>query len=490
MYPAETTRASAQEYRRTREERVRRKLVIGVIVIAALVVAAVIVRDRLNGNTGPKVLPGADWPAYLNGNSRTGYARDETVLTPETVSKLEPRWTVRGSSTISDQATVVGDRVYWGSWDGFEHATDVETGKELWRTYLGDETDRNCVPAHLGVASTAEIHSIRISGKPVPVLFVGGGDGGFYALKADSGAVLWSRNFGSPQKGVFIWSSPAVYGGSVYVGVGSIGDCPAVPGKLVKLNAATGATEATFTTVPRGCIGATVWTSPAIDETTGTVFITTGNAGDCARPEPLAEAMIALTTAHLSLVGAWRIPPKDNVPDGDYGGTPTLFTATIGGVRHRLVGAAGKNGFYYAFDRRNVAAGPVWKTARISFLPDTKAPSAWDGRHLYVAGHRTVIDGRKCEASIRAVDPTTGHFVWEDCLRGGAPNGALTAIPGVVFEGVGSVLYAVRSRDGRVLFSYHDTSFHWFYSPAAVARGSLYIGNSDGTFYSFSPDGE
>jgi outer membrane protein assembly factor BamB len=57
------------------------------------------------------------------------------------------------------------------------------------------------------------------------------------------------------------------------------------------------------------------------------------------------------------------------------------------------------------------------------------------------------------------------------------------------FEGVGSVLYAVRASDGRVLFRYRDTSFHWFYSPAAVARGSLYIGNSDGTFYAFSVNG-
>ena len=61
---------------------------------------------------------------------------------------------------------------------------------------------------------------------------------------------------------------------------------------------------------------------------------------------------------------------------------------------------------------------------------------------------------------------------------------------GVVFEGVGSILYAVRSSDGAVLFRYHDTSFHWFYSPAAVAGGSVYIGNSDGTLYSFSPNGK
>ena len=109
-----------------------------------LVLAAALL-SGCGGTTKPRAR-GGNWPAYLNGNDRSGFARLETALTPATVPKLAPKWTVKGISTISDQATVVGDRVYWGSWDGFEHATDTQTGKELWRTYLGQETKRNCVP--------------------------------------------------------------------------------------------------------------------------------------------------------------------------------------------------------------------------------------------------------------------------------------------------------------------------------------------------------
>jgi polyvinyl alcohol dehydrogenase (cytochrome) len=461
-----------------------------VVCLAVIAVVAVVIGYRLNGTSKSHGPTGADWTAYLNGNARGSYARRETDLTPKSVPKLEPKWIVRGTSTISGQAIVVGRRVYWGSWNGLEHATDIVTGKELWHTYLGDETKRNCVPPHLGVASTPEVRAFRFARKRVSILFVGGGNGSVYALNAATGGVIWSRNFGSPKEGFFIWSSPAVYRGSVYVGIGSIGDCPLIPGGLVKLDARTGATEATFMSVPPGCRGATIWTSPTIDEASGTVFVTTGNSGACNRDEPLAEAFIALSAKDLSVIGSWRTPPDERVPDGDFGGTPTLFTARIDGSRRQLVGAVSKNGFYYAFDRADIGAGPVWQSRRISSLPDTIAPSAWDGRRLYVAGHVTEIDGRRCEASIRAIDPATGRFLWQDCLRGGAPNGALTAIPGVVFEGVGSILYGVRASDGAILFQYHDTSFHWFYAPVAIAHGALYVGNSDGRFFAFTPDGK
>ncbi|MDQ6645173.1 MAG: hypothetical protein M3Y76_12060 [Chloroflexota bacterium] len=47
--------------------------------------------------------------------------------------------------------------------------------------------------------------------------------------------------------------------------------------------------------------------------------------------------------------------------DADFGGTPTLFTTSIRGTVHKLVGAVDKNGIYYAFDRTSVSSGPVWQ---------------------------------------------------------------------------------------------------------------------------------
>ena len=89
-----------------------------------------------------------------------------------------------------------------------------------------------------------------------------------YALDAITGAVLWSTSLGSSPSH-FIWSSPAVYNGSVYIGVASYGDCPLVQGQLVQLDATTGAIRHVFPVVPNGCTGAGVWATPAIDAVAG-----------------------------------------------------------------------------------------------------------------------------------------------------------------------------------------------------------------------------
>jgi outer membrane protein assembly factor BamB len=441
---------------------------------------------------GPLAAPAgasADWTTYMQDNARNGYT-SSSVLPASAVHTLALRWTAKAGDTISAQAIAANGVIYWGSWDGLEHATNPRTGKDRWRTYLGAETKSDCIPPHLGVASTATTASLTIAGHRTSVLFVGGGDGAYYALNARTGKVIWSHSFGSPAQGEFSWSSPAFYKGSVYIGLASIGDCPLTPGAVVKLNATDGSQLADYQTVPFGCLGAGVWSSPTIDEATGDVYVSTGTDGGglCGQLEPESQAVVQLT-GDLSLVGAWKIPIPEEVPDGDFGGTPTLFNATIGGVAKELVGVANKNGVYYAFDRASVGAGPVWKTAQISSQDNTIASSAWDGSRLYVAGNGTEIGGRACEGSIRAVDPSTGAFIWSDCLAGGVADAALTAIKGAVFAPLGSILYGLSTTVGKILFEFKDPSAHWFYSPAMVTGKALYIGNSSGSFYKFTPRG-
>lgn len=452
--------------------------------------ALIVALTTLVGVASAGAAGSGDWTTYLHDNARSGFNPSETAINAASAPSLAPRWIGRAGETISTQATVASGLIYWGSWDGLEHATDPGTGGDKWTAYLGQETKADCSPPHLGVASTATVTSIKINGRQRSVLFTGGGDGKYYALDATNGSVLWSRSFGSPQDGYFMWSSPAVYNGSVFVGVASIGDCPLVPGQLVKLNAANGTIQQVFNTVPAGCVGGGIWTSPTIDEATDTLYVSTGTIGGCNAPEPYAQAVLQLSTKTLALVASWKAPDAEQVPDGDFGATPTLFTATIGGTARQLVGMANKNGIYYAFDRRNIGTGPIWKSGLISTDPDTIASSAWDGKRLYVAGHHTTINGALCEGSMRAIDPATGAFHWERCLSGGGANGALTAVPGMVFMGIGSILYGLDAASGAVLFSYQDTSFHWFYAPASVANGVLYIGNSDGNFYAFTPGGK
>src|SRR2546421_11988774 len=83
--------------------------------------------------------------------------------------------------------------------------------------------------------------------------------------------------------------------------------------------------------------------------------------------------------------GNCKTGTRDGARDGDFGSTPTLFTASIGGVPRALVGAVNKNGTFYALRRGAVGAGPVWR-AYIStplngcgICPSGDiAPAAWD----------------------------------------------------------------------------------------------------------------
>ncbi len=178
-----------------------------------------------------------------------------------------------------------------------------------------------------------------------------------------------------------------------------------IRGKLIELNASTGAIKHTFYTLPRGCIGAAVWGSPAIDTADNAVYFATGNANACSKSEPYSIAVVKLNATSLSHIDSWQVPTNQQTSDGDFGSTPTLFQASIGGKMHNLVGVANKNGVYYAFDRTNLHQGPVWQAKIADSIgggcgptcgQGSISPSSWDGTTLFVAGGNTVIHGNSC----------------------------------------------------------------------------------------------
>jgi outer membrane protein assembly factor BamB len=428
-----------------------------------------------------------DWSTYLSDNAHSGFNQAETRINVLTTPMLKQHWMYHARGVISTQPVEANGMIYWGSWDGLEHAMDLN-GHEVWAANLGGK--QGCIRT-VGVASTATVASVTIGGRKTPVVFVGGGDSYFYALNASNGKVIWQTLLGFAPAD-FIWSSPIVYKGDVYIGVSSFADCPTVQGKLVQMNAKTGSIQHIFNTVPAGCQGGAVWDTPAIDESTGELYLATGNPDICSTAEPYADAVIELHTSNLAFVGSWQVPPSQTVDDSDFGSAPTLFTATIGGVSRALVGIAHKNGRYYAFARGAISRGPVWtrKIARGGGCPEcgkgSISPSAWDGTRLYVAGGRTAINGVNCRGSVRALDPATGAYLWEHCLTDGTVLAAVTVVPGVVVVEDGSAMVVLAAASGQTLFSYKDhTQSSVFYGAASISNGMLYVGNFDGNFYAF-----
>jgi len=424
----------------------------------------------------------ADWPGYMLGNNRANFNSTETRINSITVSRLTLHWVAQGNARVFSQPLVVNGLIYWGSVDGFEHATDLY-GKQVWTVNLGAshaECDADA-DDKVGIIDTATVSSIVLGRKRTPVLFVGGGDGRFYALNALTGAIIWTRLLGTPPA-TFLWSSPAVYDGKVYEGVSSLSDCPLVQGKLVQMDAGTGAITHTFNTVPTGCQGGSIWSSPTIDTAAGVIYVSTGNPGPCSVAEPYAVAILKLRASDLSLLDSWQVPQNDQIGDSDFGATPTLFAATIARTKKQLVGMVNKNGIYYAFDRNAISQGPVW-TAQAGGV-NTVAPSTWDGRYLYLGGRETSLQGKKCAGTFEALNPSTGVLLWQRCLGDGSDVGAITIVPGVATVPEGGAFLAIATNDGHTLFSYSNDHAR-FLGPASVSNGMLYIGSYTGGLYAF-----
>jgi len=433
--------------------------------------------------------PSSDWPAYLRGNDRTGFGTGESGFNPTSVRHLRLAWQASDAGPghgVFSQPVVSNGLVYWGSFDGYERAADT-SGNLVWQRNLGTTSPPNCDdPPSAGIASTPTVTTDVPVGNATSVLYVGGGNSKVYALNAATGAVLWSHSAGG-NPDTFLWSSPAVFRNSVYIGVASFGDCPLVQGRLLQLNRVTGALQHNFKVVPNGCTGGGVWGSPTVDAAAGTIYFDTGNAGRCGSSEPLAPAVVEVHASGLSLVGSWAVPPAQQGADSDFGATPTLFKGVVGGQSHPLVGVINKNGLFYAFERDALGSGPVWRT-RIAKGGDNPtvgngdvAPAAFDGTTLYVGGDAT----GSCSGSVNALNPSNGAFIWRHCFTGGFVLGGVTgASGGVVAAGKGSNIAVLSAATGASLFTF--TGVGPFWGPPSIAGGTLYEGDMAGNLYALT----
>lgn len=114
-----------------------------------------------------------DWSTYMDGVGRQGFNPAETIINATSAPNLKLHWSYKAGGNIFSQPVVVNGDVYWGSYDGYEHATDLN-GNLLWQQYVGLRTTCSPLPK-LGVVSTAAVTTVPINGTPTSVVFVGGG---------------------------------------------------------------------------------------------------------------------------------------------------------------------------------------------------------------------------------------------------------------------------------------------------------------------------
>ena len=423
--------------------------------------------------------PATGWPKYCGTASMSGTPIGHSSLSPDTVSRLNLAWATPLNGPIASAPSVLRNTLYIGDWGGIESAIDVRNGNVIARADLGRTQAPQCTPSTLGITSSAAIDN--------GVVYVAGGDDAFYALDAETLAVIWRHSLGdnSASGGYYGWSSPVVVNDRILQGVASNCDNPFVQGRLVSLDRATGEETASADFIGNGGIGNGVWTSPAVDLENRKVYVTTASGLNYF--DELGYAIVRLDLDLMSVEDNWKVDlGDDNQWDADWGSSPTLFTDSNG---KQLVGAGHKDGHYYAFERANLSGGPLWaaEVARQGEVPQsgdgTLSTAAFDGKRLYVGGGTPpgVIDPL-VHGSVVAIDPASGEIVWRRLFPGPiiAP---VSTVNGVVFAAGGNLIEAMDASSGKVLWSYRTQET--LYGGIAIAGDMIFVGDLSGTLYAF-----
>ena len=114
--------------------RERKHLWMSIAEIAGACVILLAIVIGLQNRSAPAVAAaGADWSTFLADQNHSGYNAAESIINPATAPSLKPIWTIQEGSTISTQVVEANGLIYWGSWDGNEHASNL-SGTSVWTT--------------------------------------------------------------------------------------------------------------------------------------------------------------------------------------------------------------------------------------------------------------------------------------------------------------------------------------------------------------------
>ncbi len=464
---------------RSRRSRVA-ALAAGALALSAL--GAAPASARTAAAASHRAAPAAqDWPTYLHDVARSS-ATTDPALKLSKAANLVPQWSFQAGGALATSASIVGTTAYIGAWDGYEYAINTATGAVIWKTNLGSNIDAGCNPSVIGVTSAATV----VNG----VVYVGGGGPYWYALNATTGAVLWKVYTGKTgETGAhYNWSSPLIVGNYAYIGIASNCDNPLVQGRLLQVGisgAQQGKIVKTHNFVPTGQVGGGIWTSPTYDAATNSIFVSTGTLSQFTQTQ--SQAIVELNATTLASKGTWQLPFVSSITDSDWSTTPTLTTDSAG---DQLLSVANKNGILYTFNRKNLAAGPVWQD---QIAVGGTSPTSGDGvltsgifanGTVYYAGGHNVQNGHGDGGSISALNPGTGSVIWSrqtDSPILGSPayvNGMIGLAEGRTFE-------VVNAANGHLLYSYLLPSAN--YGAISVANGHFYVPTIGGVLYAFGP---
>src|SRR2546430_5389343 len=297
--------------------------------------------------------PSGDWATY-NGSASGERFSPLNEIKPANVTRSQHACTFETQDTVSFQTGIVavGGILYFTAYNT-TYAIDGATCREKWRYTRAEPA--TFLKTNRGVAYD---HGM---------VFRGTGDAHVLGIDAATGQLRWDVAIGDPKKGESVPMAPLAWNDLVFVGNAG-GDEFGVTGRIYALDAATGRTVWQFNTVPDSGpalatwpkaspqnppTGGATWTSYALDELTGTLYVTTGNpAPDFVlelRPgDNLYTNAVLGLDARTGRLQTYIQPIKNDFHDWDVSAAPALITTKSGAP---LLIAAAKDGRVYGLER-------------------------------------------------------------------------------------------------------------------------------------------
>lgn len=191
-----------------------------------------------------------DWSGWGHDVLNSRFNPFSENLNSHTVSKLQVKWAFvfPDATAASSQPAVVGANLYVGGWNGKFYALNANTGKEKWSFDTATVTGQ--LPAGTNAVRDG---AVVAEGK----VYFGDYIGNFYALDTKTGALAWVSHLDSHPT-ARITSSPVYWNNRIYVGVASgeelyaaspLYPCCTFRGSLIALDAKTGATVWRYSTI-------------------------------------------------------------------------------------------------------------------------------------------------------------------------------------------------------------------------------------------------
>jgi alcohol dehydrogenase (cytochrome c) len=479
-----------------------------------------------------------DWTIYGGNDWNQRYSTLKSISTSN-VSQLIPRMMFQTGisklGSFENTPIVTNGVMYVTTPYNTAIAYDLATKKELWRyEHKLGTTIFCCGPNNRGVAIHGGAH-----------LYMGTLDAHLVALDAKTGKVLWDKEVADPTYGYSITHAPLIVGDNVIVGVS--GGEYGIRGHVTAYNAMTGDQvwrwysipapkgDSTFddkapngwfgTWVPSTPDGADlhrdiahekgdslkfaenwktggggVWTTPAYDKESNTLFVSVGNPSPdldgSVRPGDnlYTDCIVAIDASNGKTKWYYQTVPHD-VWDLDATSPPVVVT--MGGKK--VVVHAGKTGWVYVLDaadgklvrrsdnfvpQENMFALPTDKGTRM--LPGANGGSEWSPisidpslNYAYVAAlhqpmnyitHNAALEkgrlwlgsafvaipGEEQYGLFSAVDLKTGKIAWQNKVPQPMMGGSLATAGGLTFTGEGNGNFnAYNSKTGKLLWHFN-----------------------------------